>query len=458
MKKVLYILLLSLGLLPLPGSSQARIFINSGYIVMDQGTAAQRTLLVVHNSATNAITRVSGGILSEREYNMVQWDIGTAVATSSYVVPFYYFPSTSYIPVTLTIGTAGTGLGTIRFSTWHTINDNWVGTMSSTINQGVPHDVYNLSSASGNPSPGGASKDNSYNVVDRFWVIDANGVYYNNGVKENFTVVPDPQLTFSYLNHTNASSEVSGLNNSIDNSLIAQRYDSSRNTWSNYMGPTGTTVISGTVSTVQTNSSPDIAASGGFFRSWTLANSANPLPIQLTSFTVECQNYSAMLQWTAASQTNNDYFTIARTSDGVNYTTVAVVKGAGNSSNAITYSAIDDSPLAGISYYRISQTDYDGNTTNLKTVVYQPCENDGTQNAFVYNFTSINVQINSLVNDNYTITLLSVLGQPVLTETRPVAVGNNTFTLNTNVSDGVYILNIKNSNEVNYIKRLYIGR
>ena len=457
MRRTLHILLFSLGLLPLSGDGQARIFINSGYLVMSGGISTQRTLLVVHNSATNAITRVSGGILSEREYNMVQWDIGTAIATSAYVVPFYYLPSTSYIPVTLTIGTAGTGLGTIRFSTWHTINDNWVGTMSATVNQGPPHDVNNMAAMWGSPSPGGPSKDNSYNVVDRFWVIDANGVYYNNGVKENYTLTPDPQLTFTYLNHTNASSEVSGLNNSIDNSLIAQRYDSSKNTWSNYLGPTGTTVIYGTISTVQTTASPGILASGGFFRSWTLANSASPLPIQLTSFTAECQNYSALLQWTVASQTNNDHFTIERTSDGTNYTTVAVVKGAGNSSNAVTYSAVDDNPLTGISYYRISQTDYDGNTTNLKTVVYQPCENDATENAFVFNSTSINVQINSLINDNYTITLLSVIGQPVYTETRSVTVGNNTFILNTNISDGIYILNIKND-KVNYIKRLFIGR
>ncbi|HXP52996.1 MAG TPA: T9SS type A sorting domain-containing protein, partial [Bacteroidia bacterium] len=298
--------------------------------------------------------------------------------------------------------------------------------------------------------------DNSYNVVDRFWVIDANGVYYNNGVKENYSVVPDPQLTFTYLNHTNASSEVSGLNNSIDNLLIAQRFDTIRNTWSDYLGPTGTTVINGNVSTVQTNNSPDIY-SGGFFRSWTLASSENPLPIELTSFTAECQNFSAILQWTVSSQRNNDYFTIEKTSDGIHYTTVAVVKGAGNSSNSITYSAIDDNPLTGVTYYRISQTDYDGTTTNLNTVVYQPCENEATENAFVFNFNSINVQINSLINDNYTITLLSVLGQPVLTESRSVAIGNNTFILNTNVSDGIYILNIRNDN-VNYIKRLYIGR
>ncbi len=457
MKKALYILLFCLGLLPLAGISQARIFINSGYIVMGNGIAAQRTLLVVHNSATNAITRVGGGIMSEREYNMVQWDIGTAAAASSYIVPFYYFPSLSYIPVTLTIGTAGTGLGTIRFSTWHTINDNYVGTMSSATNQGVPHDVNNMSAYSGTPSPGGPTHDNSYNVVDRFWVVDANGVYYDNGVKENYTLTPDPQLTFSYLNHTNASSEVTGLNNSIDNSLIAQRFDTVKNAWGTYIGPTGTTVINGNVSTVSTNSSPDILTTGGFFRSWTLATSNSPLPIQLTSFSVECQNYVAHLKWIVATQTNNDFFTIERTSDGVNYTTVAVVKGAGTISTTTTYTAVDETPLTGVSYYRISQTDLDGFTNHLNVIVYQPCENEGTQNAFVFNSTSVDVQINSLTPDNYVITLLNLLGQPVITETQAVAPGNNSFILPTNVSDGVYILNIRND-KVNYNKRLYIGR
>lgn len=456
MKKIYYILLFSLALLPLSGIGQARIFINSGYIVMANGTASQRTLLVVHNSATNAITLNGGGITSEREYNMVQWDIGTAAAASNYVVPFYYYPSLSYIPVTLTIGTAGIGSGTIRFSTWHTINDNWVGTMTSSTNTGPPHDVTNMSAGTG-ASPGGASHDNSYNVVDRFWVVDANGIYYNNGVQEKYTTTPDPQLTFSYLNHTNGSTEVGGLNNSIDNTLIAQRFDTISNKWGDYNGPTGTTVISGTVSSVSTTGSPDVLAANGFFRSWTLASSNVPLPIVLTSFTAECQNFAAHIQWDVATQTDNNFFTVERSPDGINYQTVAVVKGAGTTGTAITYTAVDETPLSGISYYRLSQTDMDGTTTHVKTIVYQPCGNEPTQNAFVTNQTSVVVQINSLANDEYNITLMNMLGQPVFTENKAVAVGNNTFILPTNVSDGVYILSLK-SDKANYVKRLYIGR
>jgi len=36
------------------------------------------------------------------------------------------------------------------------------------------------------------------------------------------------------------------------------------------------------------------------------------------------------------------------------------VTGAGNSNGQMSYSAIDDNPVHGVSYYRLKQTDYDG--------------------------------------------------------------------------------------------------
>src|ERR1700739_2036500 len=91
-----YILLLTL--LPTIGYSQAeRLIINSGYVVMANGTAAIPTYLVIHNGASNAITRTAGGIISEAEFNMIWWDIGTNAST--YTIPFQY-SNTNYIPLT----------------------------------------------------------------------------------------------------------------------------------------------------------------------------------------------------------------------------------------------------------------------------------------------------------------------------------------------------------------------
>jgi hypothetical protein len=432
MKKLMNICILFLT--PILGLGQVRTTINSGYIVMANGTSTTPTLIVVHNSAANAITRVGGGMISESEYNMVQWDIGNT--TTTYIVPFQR-STTDYLPLTLQLTGAPAGAGSIRFSTWETNNDNVPR----------PSDVTNMFpyALPGSPS----NTDNSYNAADRFWVIDAHVAGFS------YTTYPDPHITFTYQNSTNGTSEVGGSNNAIDNTLIAQRFNSTLGEWGDYMGANGTTVVTGTHSTVATGAND--VKNTGFFRSWVLSSHNSPLPIQLETFTAECSNYYAELYWTTATESNNDYFTIDRTSDGINFETIAVVKGSGTSGTPHNYSAIDYSPLSSVSYYRISQTDFDGVTTHFNTIVYVPCENSESEDAYVDNSNTVNVQINSVAGDNYTISLLSILGQPVITENHSLPAGNSNIKLHPYVSPGVYILNLK-SDKVNYNKKLYIGK
>lgn len=97
------------------------------------------------------------------------------------------------------------------------------------------------------------------------------------------------------------------------------------------------------------------------FSTWTAGSStSNHLPIELLSFRGELQNQNVLLKWVTASEINNDYFTIERSSDGVNFSPVAYVQGAGNSNHNLYYTATDFEPLTGISYYRLKQTDFDG--------------------------------------------------------------------------------------------------
>jgi len=88
------------------------------------------------------------------------------------------------------------------------------------------------------------------------------------------------------------------------------------------------------------------------------------LPIDLISFTGEVLGGSVhpivLIRWTTLSQVNNDYFEIQRSIDAEQWKTVETVTGAGNSNSQMSYSIIDDNPVHGISYYRLKQTDYDG--------------------------------------------------------------------------------------------------
>ncbi len=102
------------------------------------------------------------------------------------------------------------------------------------------------------------------------------------------------------------------------------------------------------------------------FSRFTLASKIlgwNPLPIELINFAATPCNNNVCLNWATATETNNDYFTIEKTKDGVNYEFVAKVKGAGNSTSTREYNTIDKLPYDGVSYYRLKQTDYNGNFT-----------------------------------------------------------------------------------------------
>lgn len=85
-----------------------------------------------------------------------------------------------------------------------------------------------------------------------------------------------------------------------------------------------------------------------------------PLPIELISFSGEAVEGHNMLYWTTATEINNDYFTIERSDDGIRFEEVLRTEGAGNSHNTLDYSAKDNSPMEGLNYYRLKQTDFDG--------------------------------------------------------------------------------------------------
>ena len=85
------------------------------------------------------------------------------------------------------------------------------------------------------------------------------------------------------------------------------------------------------------------------------------LPIELLSFTGEQHNENNILKWITASETNNDYFTVERSFDAINFEEVGIVDGAGNSISTLNYSLIDNRPFDGVTYYRLTQTDFDGN-------------------------------------------------------------------------------------------------
>jgi hypothetical protein len=101
------------------------------------------------------------------------------------------------------------------------------------------------------------------------------------------------------------------------------------------------------------------------FSPWTLAsiNSQNPLPITLLSFTARPAGPEVLLNWSTASERDNAYFTVERSRDGERFEDILTVPGAGNSLVVRHYADTDPMPHPGLSFYRLRQTDFDGQNT-----------------------------------------------------------------------------------------------
>lgn len=117
-------------------------------------------------------------------------------------------------------------------------------------------------------------------------------------------------------------------------------------------------------STLNSSYPQPLAAPGGLVVTLGTTNPiANPLPIELFSFTAEAvANNDVRLDWSTASEHNNAYFTIEHTFNGVTEM-VAEVAAQGGAGEGADYSYLHINQPVGTHYYRLHQTDFDGTTT-----------------------------------------------------------------------------------------------
>ncbi|MFM7015416.1 MAG: hypothetical protein ACKOX3_03715 [Bacteroidota bacterium] len=90
--------------------------------------------------------------------------------------------------------------------------------------------------------------------------------------------------------------------------------------------------------------------------------------IELLSLTASEREDYNLVDWTTLSEKNNDYFTLERSSNGVDFRPITAMKGTGTSNVQRTYMYKDMNPMRGVSYYRLSRTDVDGSFKRSKAI------------------------------------------------------------------------------------------
>lgn len=178
-------------------------------------------------------------------------------------------------------------------------------------------------------------------------------------------------------------------------------------------------------------------------------------PIELIFFNANCENKVVEINWQTASETNNDFFTILRSKDGKNWEIVTKVDGAGNSSTIQHYEFVDKvlsfgEDLGGALYYRLKQTDYNGEYTYSAIIVTQ-CEEGEYSFEFVdliennQNEGTITILFNSKGDEEYRLQLIDIYGHLLFSRKNISNYGLNAVKINTNdLTKGIYLIVLQN--------------
>lgn len=119
------------------------------------------------------------------------------------------------------------------------------------------------------------------------------------------------------------------------------------------------TSIDGTANTVTFTVDFDNGVNGTYYTLGSTEEDA--LPITLISFDASVNDDNEVkLEWATAEEIGNSYFSIERSADGVEFEIIGTREGAGNSSTIVEYSFTDIRPLNGEAFYRLRQTDFNG--------------------------------------------------------------------------------------------------
>ena len=195
-------------------------------------------------------------------------------------------------------------------------------------------------------------------------------------------------------------------------------------------------------------SGPESTQNKGFFFTLGSTNhSTTILPIELSQFRVSCKSSHTLIEWETLSETNNDYFVIEKSTDGLTFIQIGSVSGAVNSSELIKYQWVDakSGHYSDNVYYRLKQIDFDGSISYSK-IISSNCVNESNFKIYPNPF-SHEIFIEFDANDfPIQVRIKDELGRYVFKET--IGAGSTQFSikLGDSIESGIYYIVFQNSN------------
>ena len=174
------------------------------------------------------------------------------------------------------------------------------------------------------------------------------------------------------------------------------------------------------------------------------------LPVEIISFTGQCNDDGALLKWETASELNSKEFLLQRSTNGQNYETIAKIAAAGNSNRLLSYSYTDVDG-AGNHYYRLVEIDINGRE-NVHTFISVSCDEINSTQVY-YSAPKIVMDITANLNKKIQYSIFEVSGKLIQNEEKQIIRGFNHFELNREqLAKGIYIIQIVDGDKVNAVK------
>ncbi len=183
-------------------------------------------------------------------------------------------------------------------------------------------------------------------------------------------------------------------------------------------------------------------------------SSESPLPVFMSSFTVEQQGNANLVKWVTGQEQDVSYFEVERSADGVNFIAIDRQK-AKNLITGGSYSYSDDRFNPGVNYYRIKAVDLDGKVS-YSFVIKVGDDRVTTGLRVVPNPARDNFAVRFHAMDNGTVTILvsDVNGKLLRRQVQTAGKGENLIYINgfEKEASGTYFISLRQGDRILHTK------
>ena len=191
-----------------------------------------------------------------------------------------------------------------------------------------------------------------------------------------------------------------------------------------------------------------VYSSGWLSAGFSVGGPTGPLAVEMSTFTARKQsNKEIAILWKTDNEKGNNSFNIERSSDGLSFSTIGSLQGAGNSTIEKSYNFIDAAPLQGVNYYRLKNLSTGEKETISKIVSVNFLDKLNNKLQLYPNPVQSALRVELISNEEATelVQVFDLAGRMISSQNTILSKGLNNISLDVNtLSSGTYLIKMGN--------------